>query len=432
MNKIYIETYGCSNNLTESEIMSGLLEKAGFDIVKTPELSDLIIVNTCIVKGPTENKIISRLEHFEDTFPKKKLIIAGCAPEGAYTRFTEAIPTASLLSTHRIKDVARVVQKTFAGQRVEALGETADIKLGLPKIRKNPIVDIVPISTGCNGLCTYCAVRLAKGKLRSYPKDKILREIRESVRIGCKEIWLTAQDTASYGLDKYSESHLPVLLKEIEKIPGNFKVRVGMMNPHHAHPVLSELIEAFNGKKIYKFLHLPIQSGDQAMLHTMNRYYTKTQFEEIVSAFKSAFRVNWWTDVIVGYPEETEEQFMNSVKLIKILKPDYVNVSKFYSRKGTVAANLPQLPSEMIKRRSKIMSDLVNNIALEKNRRWIGWTGDILISEKGKKEGQWIGRNFAYKSILINKSGQLLGQRINVKIRDASPSGLMGWPLKED
>lgn len=426
---IYVEVYGCAVSQGESEIIAGLLQKAGFEIVKNIEISDIIIIVTCYVKKITEQKLLFRIEDIQKKYPDKKLIISGCMPEIDHNKVISIAPNASIVSTHHITKIAQAVQKTLKGKKVELLGESKEIKLCLPRIRKNPIVDIVPISSGCNSNCSYCCVRFAKGKLFSYPKNKILDEISSSVKTGCKEIWLTSQDNAAYELDTHERSQLPELLKKISAVDGNFFVRVGMMNPNHVIKILSELISAYNNKKIYKFLHLPVQSGDDKVLKDMNRPYSVEDFEEIVSSFNESFRFQLWTDIIVGYPTESEEQFRNTLKLIKRVKPDYVNVSRYGYRPNTPL--LKTLKTEVLKERSRIASSVVRQITLEKNREWIDWRGDILISERGLKKGQWIGRNFAYKPVLINKSGSLLGKIIKVKIIDTSPTYLTGWPVNE-
>jgi len=418
MSNIYIETYGCSNSQAEAEMMAGLLEQAGFKIIKNEKYADLVIIVTCYVKSPTEQKILFRIKQFSN----KKMIIAGCMPEGLYKKITDTAPEASLVSTHHIKEIAQAVEKTLQGKRIEHLGESDEIKLCLPRIRRNPVIDIVPISSGCNSACSYCCVRLAKGKLFSYPKDLILKEIEFSLKEGCKEIWLTAQDTASYDFGK---ERLPGLLNNISKIPGNFFVRVGMMNVRNVIPIASELMKAFENKKIYKFVHLPLQSGSNKVLKEMNRGYTISQFENVAKAFDS-LNCQLWTDIIVGYPTEEEEDFLETLEAIKKIRPDWVNVSKFGPRPGTPAAKLKPLPTSVIKERSRLASDLVREISLEKNRKWIGWVGEILISERGKEKYQWIGRNFAYKPILIEGRGDLLGKFLKVRTIEATPAYLRG------
>jgi len=427
MPNVFIQTYGCSENFGESEIMAGLLTKSGFDIVKNIENADVIILNTCYVKSPTEQKILFRIKDVQEKYPDKKLIIAGCMVEAAYRKVLDIAPEASLISTHYMTDVSRTAKKTLEGKKVELIGKKKEVKLCLPKIRKNPIIDIVPISSGCTGYCTYCSVKLAKGDLFSYPEDKILKEIEIATKQGCKEIWLTAQDTAAYGMD--DDKGLPELLKSISKIPGNFSVRVGMMNPKNVKDILPDLISAYRNKKIYRFLHLPVQSGDNEILRSMNRGYKVEDFENIVKAFEENFKFQLWTDVIVGYSDETQEQFEKTIKLIEKIRPDWVNISKFGIRPGTEAAKLKPLSSHIIKKRSKIASELVRKISLEKNKEWIGWEGKILITERGKIPGQWIGRNFAYKPVIVNEKNILLGDILKIKVINALSSGLLGQPL---
>jgi MiaB/RimO family radical SAM methylthiotransferase len=255
--------------------------------------------------------------------------------------------------------------------------------------------------------------------------ERVLKEIQMAVKNGCKEIWITSQDNAAYGLD-VGERLLPELLKKVCEIPGKFFVRIGMMNPRNVLPMLSYLIEAYKNKKIYKFLHLPVQSGDNDLLIAMKRGYTVEDFEKIVKVFEKNFRFQLWTDVIVGYPGEGEKEFEKTFDLIKKVEPDWVNVSKFGKRPGTKIGK--QLPSEIVKERSRKISELVRKISLKKNEEWIGWVGEILISEKGKERGQWIGRNFAYKPILIEDETSL-GKFLRVKVVDARPSYLIGKVL---
>jgi len=423
MPNIYIETYGCSVSQAEAEIMAGLLEKAGFNIIKNEKYADLIIVVTCYVKFPTEQRILFRMKKLQESYPKKKLIIAGCMPEGIYRKLVNIAPKASLVSTHHVKEVAQAVKKTLEGKRVEYLGKSEEIKLCLPKIRINPVIDIVPISSGCNSACAYCCVRFAKGDLFSYPKEMIIKEIESSIKQGCKEFWITSQDNASY---EDNGIRLPELLNEISNILGKFFVRVGMMNPKNVLPIIKDLVKSYQNNKIYNFLHLPIQSGDNEVLEKMNRGYRVEDFLKIVEEFRKNLKIQLWTDVIIGFPGETEEQFENTVKLIKEIKPDWVNVSKFGKRPRTPVKNLKQLPSKTISKRSGMISKIVRDISLEKNKGWINWRGDVLISKKGKNPGQWMGRNFAYKNILIENKEKLLGKFVKVKVKEVKYSHLKG------
>ncbi|MBU5557715.1 MAG: tRNA (N(6)-L-threonylcarbamoyladenosine(37)-C(2))-methylthiotransferase [Candidatus Aenigmarchaeota archaeon] len=428
--RVCIESYGCTANQAEAEIMAGLLVKAGHSIVDEPNRADVIIINSCVVKTPTEDRLIFRLSELTKKFPKTPIIVTGCAPEAITTRLKAVVPGVNLVSTHHVTKIVQAVNAVAAGRIVELVGETRNIKLGLPRIRHNPVTAIVQIASGCIGDCSYCETRLARGPLVSYPKGKILDEIKNAVREGCREIWLTAQDTAMYGLDTAGRPTLPELLMAISKIPGDFYVRVGMANPSSILPIIDDLIKAYNSPRIYKFLHAPVQSGSDEILQVMNRRYKSADFERIVNEFRSAFNCQIWTDVIVGYPGETSKQFRQTVDLLKRTMPDLVNVSKFWPRPNTPAASLEPLPPDIIKQRSEMISRLVTELALKTNKKWVGWTGEILISMPGKKRGQWIGRNFAYKPILINKSGNLLGKKIKAKVLDATATTLIGWPVK--
>jgi threonylcarbamoyladenosine tRNA methylthiotransferase CDKAL1 len=200
------------------------------------------------------------------------------------------------------------------------------------------------------------------------------------------------------------------------------------MTPNFARDKLDELVEAFKDDKVFKFLHLPVQSGDDEVLKRMRRCYTVEEFMEIVSAFRNAFpKVTLSTDVICGFPGETREAFEKTLALLSEVKPDVVNVSKFFARPRTVAAEMTDVvePAE-IKRRSAEMSQLAKLVALEGNQRWIGWTGKILVDEKGKVPGSWIGRNFAYKPIAVRSSRDLFGKNIRVKVVKAFATHLLG------
>ncbi len=412
--RIHIETYGCSANQAESEIMAGLLERAGHELADNDD-ADIAIINSCIVKEPTEHRLLSRLRQIQS-----KLIITGCGPDGIYEKITEAAPTASLISTHHVTKIVEVVEGIIEGNRIELLGESREIKLRLPRIRRNPVIGIVPIATGCNSSCSYCCVRNVKGELFSYPGEKIIEEVSSAVEQGCREIWITSQDNSCYGFD--AGGNLPELLDSISQINGEFFVRAGMMNPKNVMQILPELIESYKSEKIYKFLHLPVQSGSDDILEKMNRGYIAADFKKIVSTFREAFPgLQLWTDVIAGFPGESETDFLAIVELLKDIRPDFVNISKYGVRDSTASAKMKQLPTEIKKERSRTITRLVEEMSLEKNKEWLGWKGDVLITEK--KENAWLGRNFAYKPIIVNSDKELLGKVVKAKIVDANLTG---------
>ncbi len=413
--QVYIETYGCAYAQAEGEMIAGMLSKAGAVIVKSPELADIIILVTCHVKETTEKKILFRIKHFGESFPEKPLIVYGCLAQAYPEKVLEANEKASLVGNFSLHEVPKAVEKAIQGQRTEFLEEKVKEKLGLPRVKNNPVIGIVPIAEGCAGNCAYCSTKFSRGAIFSYPEELIVKEVCSLLSTGSKEIWLTAQDTGAYGVD--INSTLPKLLREVSKIHGKFFVRVGMLNPAHVKKYLPELIEAYESEKIYKFLHLPVQSGSDKILKLMRRGYSVSDFIEIVEKFRENFeKIQIWTDIIVGYPGESEEDFEKSKELIKEIEPDWVNISRFSSRSGTEAAKMKQVPNEVKKERSKELSELVKSVVEKVNKKWKGWKGEVLVSEKGK-DG-WVARNFAYKPVVIKSDEHLLGKFVKVKISE--------------
>jgi len=331
-------------------------------------------------------------------------------------------PYASLLGPKNSSEIVECVEKTLKGKRVEYLGENRPKGLYL-KQRFNPYINIVEIAEGCLGNCSYCIVKKAKGTLVSRPISDIKRDINMSLKEGCKEIWLTSQDCGCYGMDR--GKRLTDLLKEVTNIPGNFRVRLGMSNPNFVKRFLSDLIDIYRDKKMYKFLHIPLQSGSDKVLRDMKRQYVAKDFIEIVKKFRENIpEVTIWTDIIVGFPTETESDFRKTLKIVRETKPDYINVSKFGIRPGTEASKMKQLNSETTKKRSKILGELVDKICLERNKNWMGKECQVLVTEKRKN--QYIGRNESYKQIIIETERDIRGNFVTAEIRDVRKTHLIG------
>jgi len=414
----YLETFGCSANQSDSEIMAGLLSRAGFVVISDENAAknaDLLILNTCTVKAPTEQRALFRIAELSKL--RKPLIVAGCLAQTQPDRIRSLAPKASIVGTHAVTNIAKFAIRALEGERVEELGEGGK-KICLPKIRRNPVVDIVQINEGCSGHCTFCGTKAARGDLFSYPIEEIVREVSAAKAAGCKEFWLTSQDCGAYGLD--NEKNLARLLKEITaKVAGKYFLRVGMANPTYVKTCAGELIEAFKHPNVFKFLHIPVQSGSDKVLADMKRGHSADDVINIVAKFRKAFpEIQIWTDIIVGYPTETEEDFRLSLELIEEIQPDYVNVSRFGARPGTAAAQLKPLKTEVLKDRSRRMSALCRTIALERNKKWLGWRGEVLVDEFNHEKQNFVGRNFAYKSIVLRGKHQL-GEILEIKIKNA-------------
>ncbi|MFH1455429.1 MAG: tRNA (N(6)-L-threonylcarbamoyladenosine(37)-C(2))-methylthiotransferase [archaeon] len=355
MTNVCVLGFGCVANQDNIFIMKGLLTEAGYDLVDSPEKAEVVVIGTCTVKLTTENKMRSLIVSVKD----KKLVITGCMPQAQKKLCEDIAPDASLVNTCHIKNIVEVVENLLQNKKSLKLGFEKEVKLGLPKIIKDKNIATVQIAEGCRGKCTFCIVKLAKGEIVSYPQEKIVQEISSLVDKGYTKILLTAQDTAAYGLDLDKKSQLPSLINEICKIDKKFILRVGMMNPMHVVDITEELIESFKDEKIFKFLHVPIQSGSDKVLRDMARPVTVEQFKTIVKLFRNNFPgMSIATDVIVGYPTETEDDFKQTVALVKELKFEVFNISKFTPRPGTKASELKPLNTKISKKRSAELDKL--------------------------------------------------------------------------
>jgi MiaB-like tRNA modifying enzyme len=401
------------------------LLKAGYELVGDVASADVVIYNTCAVKGPTENRMIDVLKRV----PRgKKLIVVGCLPLINFERLCNEVRFDGVAGPALGERIVDIVEGALRGEKISNLENAQSSKpsLSLPRIRLNPFVGIIPISYGCLGSCAYCCVVFARGRLRSYTISEILDRVKRDLDEGVREFWLTSQDTACYGMD--IGTNLPELLEAVCGVEGDFKVRVGMMTPNMASNILEELIQAFKSDKIFKFVHLPVQSGDDQILKKMQRLYSAADFKKLVDAFRVEFpKITLATDVICGFPGETEEAFERTMQLVRDVKPDIVNISKFFARPKTPAAKMDGLPSfSKIKERSAALARLAAEIAIEKNRGWVGWKGEILVDEGGKVKGSCVGRNFAYKPVVMRNGRNLLGKTVHVQILKAFSTYLEG------
>jgi MiaB-like tRNA modifying enzyme len=413
---IGILTYGCSVNRSDSELMATLLTEAGYNIILESEEPEVLIVNTCIVKGPTENKILRKLKDLQEA--GKQVIIAGCM-SSAYPKLTKRFSGFAVIGVNCFDIVEVIEDYLHGGEPIKTEGQQEKV---LPKkVKYNEYVDIVPISEGCIGACSYCASRFARGKLKSYDPKAIVSEINDSVKKGAKEIWLTSQDNGCYGFD--IGTNIVELLKAVVEIPGDFRVRVGMMNPSHMRDFVDELAEVYKNDKILKFLHIPVQSGSDKVLKEMKRGYSTKDFEQIVSKFRKETSITISTDIIVGFPTETEKDFKETLELIRRANPDFLNLSKYWPRKNTEAGEMRQLSRDIVAARSKKVADLFSKQLKDKNKDWIGKTCSVTFTNK--KNGFSVGRNFLYRPVLV-KGKDLLGKTLRVRITDTKKSELLG------
>lgn len=424
--RVFIRSFGCSTNMADGEVLAGCLARAGYELVRSVSSADVVIYNTCAVKGPTENRMIEALKQVSKS---KKLIVAGCLSSINPERLRREVKFDGVAGPAAGQSIVGLVGRVLKGEKTRELESVPhDLpELTLPRVPGNPVVSIIPVSYGCLGSCAYCCVVFARGHSRSYGVMDIVRRAKEDFSLGFRELWLTSQDVACYGRDK--GTNLVELLKALCAVDGDFRVRVGMMTPNMTMDMLEDLLEAFEDEHIFKFVHLPVQSGDDNVLKSMRRFYSVEEFRKVVDAFRRRFpTLTLATDVICGFPGENDAAFNKTLQLIEQVKPDIVNVSKFFARPKTPAAEMSAhfVPVADIKKRSTAAAALAKKIAFENNQRWVGWKGCILVDEKGKVPGSWVGRNFAYKPVTIKAAENMMGKNLAVSVEKAFPTYLEG------
>jgi MiaB-like tRNA modifying enzyme len=412
--KVYVEVFGCTANKSDASLIKGLINESEHELVRDLTLADSIVILTCTVIDTTEQRMLSRIKNLKKT--GKPVVVAGCMASVQKDKVKSVIPEAKLLPpqySHHIVDVLNEGSPSFRDENKTLFSKHFD-----------DVIAPVSIAEGCMFSCSYCITSLARGKLRSFPVEEIKNDVSFAVENGCKEIQLTAQDTSSYGLD--IKSNLGTLLSDVAELEGNFRIRVGMMNPFTCLKNLDSIINGFESPKIYKFLHVPVQSGDNDILEKMNRKYNVDDFQKIIDSFKERYPdITIATDIIVGFPTETDEQFQNTINLLKTVKPDITNITRFSARPFTEAKNMKgRIKTEIVKERSKLLTDFCNEISIEKNKTHVGKRYSVLITEKGKNK-TFVGRSENYKPVVINYKVKI-GEFLNVEITNTGPTYLVG------
>ena len=430
MVKVYFDTAGCSMNHSDSETMAGYLYKSGNQIVSNAEDAELIIVNGCNVKTPSANEFNRKIKKYENS--GKKLILAGCVSQAHPEKYKDK----NVVGTYQLEKINNALVSVLEDRTVHfveknhkvnnndeknnynidsAQNEVVD-RLSVEKIRTNPHVEIIAINQGCLGSCSFCITKKSRGSLHSYRKGPIVNAARKAVNEGVKEIWLTSQDTACWGKD--IKEKLILLMKELNDIEGDFKIRLGMGNPDHFKKIIPDLIEIFNFPKVYKFLHIPLQAGNNKVLKEMNRIYTKEVFADIIDKLRSIHPdLTIATDIICGFPGETDQEFKETLDFCREMEFDVMNISKFWTRPETKAAEMKQVPFEVIKKRGIELTDAQEEIIEKRNEFWLNWEGKITITEHGR-DNTSVGRNYAYKPIVVKEKFDI-GTKLNVRIAEA-------------
>ncbi|OBZ35596.1 MAG: 2-methylthioadenine synthetase [Methanohalophilus sp. DAL1] len=424
-------TFGCTANQSSSEILEAKAVELGHRLVSERE-ADVIICNTCTVKDTTEQKILHKIKEWG--LQGREVIVTGCMPQVQMDEILENNPEVHVLGMNSLLKLGVIlnrVHERLGGLSLRPMSVFDDSPEGLlnvPRNRSSPNIHICQISQGCNNRCSYCIVTLARGPLYSFDADSIVTDIEQAVYEGCSEIWLTSQDNAQYGLDK--GINLPALLERITAIPGDFRLRVGMMNPTSTLGILDELLQAYSSEKVYKVLHLPIQSASDKVLEKMRRKHTMEQANFIVEKFRDTFpESTLFTDIIVGFPGEDEEDFELTLDWIRTYRPDKVNISRYTPRPHTEALQFRNIDTRIVVERSGKLHRLCNQIKLGKKEDMVGKEVDVFISQQAKVKGL-MSRTASYKPVVIPESGEFSpGQRCRLKIDEATPGYFIGHPV---
>ena len=420
--KVYIDSYGCTFNKADGQIMAGILNENNIELVDNVDDCDVIIVNTCYVKLPTENKIVYKIQQLQKNYPDKKIIVGGCMVEIDPEKLDSIGPNCSWIGPHQLNKVADVVKSTYCGDVVRESGLSKESKVGVPKVSDDGLIHIIQICEGCLGVCTFCCTRFARGPLNSYSISDIVGEAKEAIENGACEIQLTAQDTAAFGRD--TGEKLSDLIKEVANLDGNFRVRVGMMHPKNILDDVDEIIDAIKQPKVYNFIHLPIQSGSDKVLKEMRRGHTVNQYIEVVNKFKNEIPdLTLATDIIVGYPTENDDDFLKTVDLLNEVKPSLIHLSKYQHRKGAISSSLKEIPPQTMKKRSKFLSQIKSEITSKENEELLNSHQNVLVVEKGSKGG-FIGKTDSYIPVIVDNVN--LGNFVRVKITHTTATYLKG------
>ncbi|MCX8185762.1 MAG: tRNA (N(6)-L-threonylcarbamoyladenosine(37)-C(2))-methylthiotransferase [Sulfolobales archaeon] len=396
--KVYVETYGCALNKADASLMKALLLNGGHEVVDNLKEAEAILVNTCTVRKDSEERILRRLRDLSRTISGRKLIIAGCMVSTQPYTLKQVAPTASLISPQNIAKIVDVVESQNVENLIIGIRDTSHLPCNV-----EGRVASIPIAEGCVGNCAYCIVKLARRKLTSYKPELIVKSVREAVSKGAAEIELTAQDTAAYGIDLGGINLAKLIKKIVDEVEGNYMIRVGMANPNTLKPILDNMIEILKEPKVFKYIHIPLQSGDDKVLKIMKREYTVDEFVNTVKELRKKIPgITIATDIIVGHPGEGEEEFENTLNAVNTIQPDKVHIAQYAPRPRTESTKMLHVSEHVKKRRSTLLTEVVEEICLKINKEYVGSLTRPLIITKNLRKNTTIGRLFNYKLIIIN------------------------------
>lgn len=430
----YVHTFGCQLNFSEGEKIKGLLAQMGYDLTDIPDNADIIIFNTCAVRENAEDRVfgqIGAIKRFKKSNPNLIIGLSGCMAQEKHVleKIKKSYPYVDIVfGTSAMDKFPRLLFDILNGKKhafdTTEYGDFIDESFN--QVRDSKIFASVPIMYGCNNFCTYCIVPYVRGRERSRKSETIINEVTNLVNQGYKEIMLLGQNVNSYGNDLDDEISFPQLLRKINAIDGDFIIRFMSSHPKDATTQLIDTI--LECEKIGKHLHLPVQCGSNSILKAMNRRYTVEKYLEIIDYARSKCEdFSFTTDIIIGFPNETNEDFQATVNLIKHVKYDNIYSFIYSKRSGTKASLIDDKVSDETK--GKRMRDFLavqRDITDKSYKRFIGRTLRVLVSGEGKTEGTLTGKSSEYIIVEFVGDKSLIGQFVNVKITQSRNWSVFG------
>jgi len=432
MKNYYIETYGCQMNERDSLRIAAVLKSMGMSPVNEPEEADVIIVNTCSIRKKSEHKVYSALGRYRRLKNRKKMIlgVAGCVAQQVGEKFFEKVPELDIvIGTHNIHRLGEIINESQKRKiaAVDFFDTDAEKRFFAPLSDDiDSVTAFVTIMEGCNNYCSYCVVPYLRGRELSRPAGEIIREIELLVEKGVKEVTLLGQNVNSY-MDREEKINFPDLLKRISEIDGLLRIRFTSSHPKDLSDELINLLA--KEEKLCKHIHLPVQSGSTRILQKMNRKYTREEYLTLIKKLRDACpEIAITTDIIVGFPGETDEDFEQTMTLLETVRFDGTFSFKFSPREITPSARMPEQISDEVKTKRIVqLQEFQKQICLEKNKTFIGTTQEVLVEgESADGKGQLMGRTTTNRVVNFYANNNEKGNLIKITITEATPNSLIG------
>ena len=451
LKKVYVQTWGCQMNVADTERMLSLLGQLNYRPTEVPEEADLLLLNTCHIREKARHKVVSRLGELrtlKDVNPNLMIAVTGCVAQAEAKILAKEVPYVDLiLGPDQIEELPSLMEQAL-------LKKEKVIKTQFNKVGYSIPLDVIPpyfdetanevskfinIVKGCNNFCTFCVVPYTRGREKSRVAEEVIQETEFLVSKGIKEIVLLGQNVNSYGLDLLGENHKKIsledasslpfadLLYKVAAVPGVERIRFTTSNPHDFTPQLATAFADI--KAICNAFHLPVQSGSNRILERMNRQYTREEYLERVGWIRAVRpEISFSTDLIVGFPGETDEEFEETLSLVEEMKYAFIYAFKYSPRKGTPAMRFhEQVPLHVQDKRLQKLLDFQRKETLRQNENEIGKTRDVLILYKNKKaDDSWYGRTYEGRLVKVSCAENILGRTLPVKISGANVTALEG------